>query len=98
MIQTALTLRYVWLYIVFDGMVWIIAGILTAAGDTRFIMVTNSTCAWLLGVIPTSLMLTYLSVPPSIAWLMPALYAFINALCFILRYRSSNWQKLDLSA
>ncbi|NBT85789.1 MAG: hypothetical protein EBT45_04740, partial [Alphaproteobacteria bacterium] len=31
-------LRLVWVYFIFDGIVWILSGILTAGGDTRFIM------------------------------------------------------------
>lgn len=44
--------RWLWLAYIFDGMAWIIDGLLTAYGDTVFIMFTNAIGTWLFCVIP----------------------------------------------
>jgi len=36
----------------FDGMAWVIDGILTAAGDVKFIMLMNAIGTWLFCVLP----------------------------------------------
>jgi MATE family multidrug resistance protein len=94
--QSILSLFFVWLYFVFDGIVWVISGVLTSAGDTKFIMVTNATCAWLFGVLPTLIAIKYFSIEPYYLWMNTSLYGLINLIIFILRYKFGNWKKLIL--
>ncbi len=85
-----LVLPYIWLYLLADGAVWVIAGIFTSAGSTKFIMVTNILITW--GVV----LLTYILVrfikldisPLSIG----AYFAVLNCLVFSLRYKTGKWK------
>ncbi len=91
------TLRFVWLYLVLDSGVWVIAGILTAAGDTRFIMWTNGLSVWLAGVLPCYVWVVLCQGSPSSFWAVVNFYAAINIIFFIWRYHSGHWLKLDLA-
>ena len=64
-------------------MVWVLAGILTAIRDTKFIMASNICCSWILGVLPLYLFLKIFDNNPSLIWAMTACYAFANLLCLI---------------
>jgi multidrug resistance protein, MATE family len=83
--------RYVWLYFVLDGFVWVIAGIFTAAGDTLFIMLCNGLSTWLFGLLPLYLALHYAHIQASTVWLFCDGYALVNLLFFIQRYVSMRW-------
>jgi MATE family multidrug resistance protein len=91
-----LSLLLIWIYFIFDGIVWVISGILTSAGDTKFIMVTNATCAWVCGVLPILIAIKYFSIEPYYLWMNTCLYCFINLIIFLLRYKFGNWKKLIL--
>jgi MATE family multidrug resistance protein len=93
---TVRALQWVWIYCVFDGIVWIISGILTSAGDTRFIMFVNITSVWIFAVIPTYLALYYCDAEPSTPWLMSVFYTIFNLGFLYWRYRSNKWKKLVL--
>lgn len=76
---------WVWLYILLDGTVWIMAGVLTAYADTKFIMVANAVAAWCLAVAPTYVVICLLKSPPQQVWTIMNLYALLNALFFVGR-------------
>ncbi len=82
---------WVWLFIVLDCIVWVMAGILTAYGDTKFIMVANALLAWSLAVLPTWVFVCLLESPPHYCWAIMNLYAVANALIF-------SWRALRIIA
>lgn len=84
-------LRWVWVYFVCDGFVWVLAGILTAGGDTRFIMTMNALSAWLFAIIPVFIGVTYYHISASTAWALTAFYSFANMIAFLSRYKSQKW-------
>lgn len=43
---------WVWLFFLFDGINWLLIGLLTAAGDTRFIMKVGGAGPWLVALLP----------------------------------------------
>lgn len=77
-----LTGIFVWGYLFLDGMVWIFAGILTAFGDTKFIMVVNALLAWAFALLPTYIFINVLHGPAYLSWLFTNLYAFMNMILF----------------
>lgn len=94
--HTVIGLRLLWLWLVFDGLAWIIAGILTSAGDTRFIMGWNLFCVWGCGVLPLILILKPFALPP---WSIFGVFAFYAIALFTgmyLRYRNIKWDRIDL--
>lgn len=88
--------RFVWIYFIFDGLVWVIAGILTSAGDTKFIMITNTLCSWVLGVVPFYIFMSTIGVNSKYIWANNCLYAIVNLALFIIRLKSGKWKKLIL--
>lgn len=90
-------LKWVWLFLVFDGILWVMGGILIAGGDTRFIMLVNSSSAWLFAILPIYIGVYYFHVHSSTAWGICNIYIIMNLITFSLRYRSNRWKKLTLS-
>lgn len=78
---------WVWCFIIFDSIVWTMAGILTIHGDTRFIMITNALAAWFLAVMPTYIFLYLHHAPPYFSWVIINVYALLNACFFLVRVR-----------
>jgi MATE family multidrug resistance protein len=93
-----LTLFWIWIYFVFDIVVWVLAGILTAAGDTAFIMLINAVNAWFFALIPVYFFVVKMNGPAILTWKLSVLYISINMLCFFWRYRSNKWKRLHLVA
>jgi MATE family multidrug resistance protein len=88
---------YVWVYCILDGLTWISAGILTAAGDTLFVMMMNGASAWLFALIPIYIFVVRFNGSPALSWALFNSYALINALCFYWRYRGGSWKKISIA-
>ncbi len=82
-----------WLFCLFDGLAWVLAGILTAGGDTRFIMMMNAFAAWCFIVLPVYLAVMVIDAPPSSVWIIFAVYALANSVAFYWRYRRGRWKR-----
>lgn len=78
---------WIWLYFLLDGLVWVMAGVLTAHGDTKFIMVANAIAAWCFAVMPTYVAINIFHASPHYAWAIMNIYALLNASFFIWRVR-----------
>ena len=83
----------VWIYFIFDGLTWVSAGVLTAAGDTLFVMGMNAFTAWFFALIPIWLIVVKWGAPPEVCWLLLILYSIVNSLLFYLRYKGGSWKK-----
>jgi multidrug resistance protein, MATE family len=93
-----LALFWIWIYFIFDILVWVLAGILTAAGDTAFIMFMNAINAWLFAIVPIYFFVVKMDGSEILPWKLMSLYITVNMLCFLWRYRSNKWKKLHLVA
>ncbi|MEQ9116180.1 MAG: MATE family efflux transporter [Rickettsiales bacterium] len=92
------TLMFVWLYFLIDSLVWIYAGVLTAAGDTKIIMVANSTCSWLFGTIPFYFLVNKFNLlSPSYTFGILCAYATINLAIIYYRFKSSVWKQIKIN-
>ena len=89
------TMIWLWLYLMFDAIAWLISGVLTAAGDTKFVMAMNSFSAWAFSVLPTYFCVVYLGGSSTISWALCALYGLLNVISFFLRYKNKRWQTLE---
>jgi MATE family multidrug resistance protein len=93
-----MVLFFVWLYILIDGFAWVIAGVLTSGGDTRFLMIGNILTSWLASVVPTYILLHIMRLDDYlVSWYTCIVYGAINLSIFYYRYKYCNWLKLDLS-
>lgn len=84
----------IWLFFVFDGIVWTIVGVLTAAGDTLFIMLVNSSTVWIFSILPIYILTRYYDMSAKWIWFVIALYSFLNSLIFYYRYKKIKWQNV----
>jgi len=94
--QVRLSLHYVWVYMLFDGVAWIFAGILTASGDTKYIMWINVISSWFAGVVPIYIGLYYFDIPASKIWAIYCVFALVNLFSLGNRYRKGAWMKIKL--
>lgn len=92
----SISMFYFWLYFIFDGFVWIVAGILTSAGKTMFVLVANALNAWIFAVIPLQVLVHYNMLKMETSWQVSVIYGVVNSLVFFLRYRSGKWRKNSL--
>jgi MATE family multidrug resistance protein len=88
--------RWLWVAYLFDGMAWVIDGILTAAGDTRFIMIMNSIGTWAFCIAPIYLFVVVLEGSPILMLQLITAFCFILFASYFLRYKSQKWQNASL--
>jgi multidrug resistance protein, MATE family len=88
----------VWAYFLVDGLLWVLAGVLTAGGDTRFVMVMNGLAAWLFSLVPTYIAVAIFGAGPAWVWPITLAYCFLNLLCFYWRYKAGLWKSLPRQA
>ena len=91
--NTAIAMRWLWVYFLFDAIAWIISGTLTAAGDTKFVMIMNSVNAWAFYIIPTYFWVSYFEGSPIVGWVLCAFYGLMNMVSFFFRYRNKRWHE-----
>ncbi len=86
------------LYLFFDGMRWVVSGLLIAAGDTFFLLVSGVCALWLFLIIPTYTVVYQNHLSVEYAWLFSAIYTGgLFAICFIrLKFFFSPRQALRL--
>jgi MATE family multidrug resistance protein len=89
---TRLGLIWIWVFFIFDGITWILAGVFTAAGDTKFTMIMNAIAAWAFGIIPVYFIVVKGGHSPVATCKIVAFYAFLNCICFFLHYRRHKWR------
>lgn len=87
---------WMWIAFVFDALAWVIAGVLTAAGDTLFIMVASAISSWFFGMLPMAFFILYLGTGPTSTLMLIAVFTIMNAACFYLRFRSNIWASKTL--
>lgn len=95
--QVTIGLQWMFVFCIFDGLVWIIAGIMIAGGDTKFVMVFNSVNTWLFSIAPLYFLAKTNFIEPYMMSLFMVLYALINAGFFVARYRSGKWQRFSVN-
>lgn len=81
------SLYYLWIFLVFDGLVWIMAGFLTAVKDTKFIMITNVICVWMFAILPSYFIADLYPDRPYYTWIAISLYTIANSCIFVWRYK-----------
>ncbi|HRW58232.1 MAG TPA: MATE family efflux transporter [Chlamydiales bacterium] len=87
-----------WLCLVFlfDGFGWVLGGFLTAAGDTKYIMIVGIIAPWLLYYLPVYLGLNYFHISVDKVWFIAMCYTIGIVGIYGLRYRSKKWKKIRI--
>jgi len=82
------------LFFLFDGYCWIMIGYLTASSDTKFIFYVSSIVNWVAYVIPVYFLVSRGGKGAEAAWMIIALYSFINFIIYYIRFKSGKWLKV----
>ncbi|HSX37487.1 MAG TPA: MATE family efflux transporter [Chlamydiales bacterium] len=83
-------------YIFFDGLRWVLSGLLTAAGDTLFLLFTGSFSVWAFLLFPVYLIVVKNSLSIEYAWGLTVGYAILFFLVYLIRFKKGAWQNIDL--
>ncbi|MCP5322850.1 MAG: hypothetical protein H6492_02455 [Candidatus Paracaedibacteraceae bacterium] len=96
--QVSLAFKGLWVYFAFNGLSLIIWGVLTAGGDTKFIMWTNTISTWLFAIIPTYIWVAYFPSTASVTFQYIApVYGFLAFIIVLKRFYSQKWLKINLN-
>lgn len=87
---------WVWWFFLFDGLSWLLAGLLTAAGDTPFIVKVTGIGPWLLALLPIYVIVVRWGASADMTWMFVAFYAMISCLFYVWRFFSQKWQHINL--
>lgn len=87
---------WVWIYFLFDGFSWLLIGLLTAAGDTQFVMKVGGMAPFLCALLPVYFFVFQWGAQPSVTWMMIAFYAFASSSIYFFRFKSERWREVVL--
>jgi MATE family multidrug resistance protein len=89
---------WVWLFFLFDGIGWLLMGLLTAAGDTRFIMKVGGTSPWLIALLPIYLLVFQFGASTLLVWPLIAFYGLTSCCIYFYRFKQQKWKDLVLES
>lgn len=92
-----LCLAMVSFYMLFEGFRMIYAGVLTAAGDTKFLMITGATMIWIFVILPVKILIIDGKGSIELSQLITTIYAAIIFATVYWRYLRGNWQKITIT-
>jgi MATE family multidrug resistance protein len=87
---------FAFIYIIFDGLRWVVSGILAAAGDTLFLLIAGSLSVWLFLLLPVYFIVVKNELAIEYAMGLSMLYAALFFILYWVRFKQGAWQKIDL--
>jgi len=87
---------FVFMYITFEGFKWIFAGLLSAAGDTLFLLIAGTFSVWVFLLAPIYFIVVKLNLSVEIAWMLSVTYSIMTSIIYYLRYQSGKWKTIEL--
>lgn len=90
-------LIWILIYAVVDGLAWLMMGVLTAAGDTKFIMFANISNVWLFAVLPIFVAAKLEILRPEDTWKIQCGYVLMNFVVMGWRYRTNKWKSIHIT-
>ena len=90
------SLMVVAIYITLENMRWIISGILTAAGDTNFLMISGSLLIWVGMVLPIYLFVYLRGGAITECFYIWIIYCILAVGIVYLRFRQGKWKNKKL--
>lgn len=83
---------WVWVFFLFEGINWLIIGLLTAAGDTGFVFKVTSSTIWVFALFPIYIFVVCFGASAVVAWQLTAFYGLVTCLIFMWRFQSEKWR------
>jgi len=84
-------------YMFFEGVRLLFVGLLTAAGDTKFLLWGGALSIWLLFVLPIYLIVVLWHAPLIVGPLLCMLYSFVACAIYYWRFLSGKWKEIRLT-
>jgi len=84
------------IFISFENVRWLLNGVLTAAGDTFYVMVASGISIWLFMVLPIYFFVFKVKAPIETAYLIAIIYPIAASLLLFLRLSKGKWKKRRL--
>lgn len=91
-------LLFLIVFMLFEGIRMLLAGILTAAGDTLFLLVAGSTSVWLFLVIPVYWVVFHQQAGIVVAMSFWIFYSGLAAVVYAMRYAQGKWKTISIMA
>ena len=88
--------KIAWLCFVFDGIVWIEAGILESGGDMNYMMVTIASCLGIFVAFPIFCIMDTSSISVEMVWTLCTISTMASVLLLFRRYKSNKWIKIEV--
>ena len=85
---------WMWVYFLFDGIHWLVVGLLTASGDTKFVFWVSGLSAWVFAILPIYYFIVVLGHKADMAWLITAIYACLACLIYLWRFKTEKWRQM----
>lgn len=89
-------LVFVTFYVIMENIRWLYSGILTAAGDTMYLMITGLISVWLFLLLPCYLIIVIGGQSIIAAFIIWAIYSIIVALFNYFRFISGAWKTKEV--
>jgi MATE family multidrug resistance protein len=93
-LKTCMTLAFI--YIFFDGLRWVLGGLLVAAGDTLFLLIFGSLSVWIFLLTPMYFFVVKNHFAVEYAWGLTVSYAILFFMVYFIRFKRGAWQTIDL--
>lgn len=91
LVQVNWALFWMSLFFLFDGLTRILAGQLTAAGDTKFLLYAGTLLNVAAYLVPLTFVIVYIQGGSAEAWAVIFCYSLTTFLVYLWRYRSDRW-------
>jgi MATE family multidrug resistance protein len=89
-------LVFAYAYLFFEGVRWVLSGLLVAAGDTLFLLIAGSLSVWVLLLAPIYLIVVRHRLPVEYAWGITIVYSMLLFSIYWIRFKRGAWKKIDL--
>lgn len=83
-------------YLLFEGIRWLLSGLLVAAGDTLFLFIAGSLSVWFLLLGPVYLIVVRSHLSVEYAWGLAAIYSALLFGLYWLRFNWGKWKTIEL--
>lgn len=83
---------WLWVAVLIDAYRWVFIGLLTAVGDTKFVMWIGCISVWIFAIFPTYFFVAYLDVPVSYSWAFSGGYYCIVCCLYAWRFTREKWK------
>lgn len=90
------SLYFIFFYIIFENIRWALNGVLTAAGDTLFLLIAGTLSLWVFCFIPTYFLIYLPKASILYAYLIQVVYGVLSTLVVYFRYKNGKWKDISI--